>query len=340
MEKVTAPRPRSVSVVIPTFNRLETLQSVLAALGAQELPWPLEVEVVVVDDGSTDGTWEWLRSLRREGLKRLRQRNSGPAAARNRGVEAASGEVVAFLGDDTVPGPGWLAVHLETHRVLGAEGQLAVLGYTTFPPELDDPFTRWINEYGAQFGYLLIEDAGQVPFNFFYTSNVSLPRELFLELGGFREDFPAAAWEDIEFAYRAFGEGVRMVYRPLALTVHNHAVDVASFQRRQRVAGRSAAIFADLHPELGPFLGLDGEGEPPPPGGRATLAGLLVALSTRLPGMTPGRWIQEAVGGPYRLGLREGRSREAGRSASKCQKEKGFEENLEEDPPGGGQDRQ
>ncbi len=74
-------------------------------------------EIVVVDDGSTDGTFEWLeeRATARP-VRRLRQQNRGPAAARNRGVAAAAGAIVAFLGDDTVPEPGWLAAHWAVHQ--------------------------------------------------------------------------------------------------------------------------------------------------------------------------------------------------------------------------------
>ncbi len=305
METPAPPYPRSASVVIPTYNRLETLRLVLAALERQERPWPLDIEIVVVDDGSSDGTWEWLRGLTRTGLIRLRQDNSGPAVARNRGVEAASGEVILFLGDDTVPQAGWLATHLDAHRVLGGSGGLAVLGYTSFGPELDTPFSRWINEFGAQFGYLLIEDAGDVSFNFFYTSNVSLPRRVFMDLGGFREDFPTAAWEDIELAYRATGVGLRLVYRPLARTLHLHEVDVASFLRRQRVAGRSAAIFARIHPELGSFLGLGGGERVPRSRGRAWLAGFVAAVAGRMPGVVPGSVFHRAVTAAHRRGVGE-----------------------------------
>ncbi len=299
------PRPSSASVVIPTFNRLDQLRRVVEAVASQELPWPVDLEVIVVDDGSTDATWQWL-ARRPHGVRALRQENAGPARARNRGVAAAGGEIVLFLGDDTVPQPAWLATHLEAHRVLGANEPLAVLGYTGFPPGEDGPFARWINEFGAQFGYLLIDDPGQVPFNFFYTSNVSLGRGLFEELGGFREDFPAAAWEDIELAYRGTQRGMRLTYRPEARTIHEHAIGPRSFRRRQEVAGRSAAIFARLHPELAGFLGVVDAG-----GARARrpsavevgLWTLLAHLADALPGMVPQGVIGRALDAAYRHGL-------------------------------------
>src|SRR5215467_993337 len=99
-----------VSVVVPTHNRLEVLTQVLSALVRQEGAPPFEV--VVVDDGSTDGTAEWLRSRSFDlALRVLTQENRGPAAARNTGVAVAAGRWVAFLGDDTVPAVGWLAAH-------------------------------------------------------------------------------------------------------------------------------------------------------------------------------------------------------------------------------------
>ncbi len=244
------------SVVIPTFNRLDQLRAVVAAAQRQMQPLGSETEMVVVDDGSDDGTWDWLaQRADGPGFKAIRQQNAGPAIARNRGVEEAAGEIILFLGDDTEPEPGWLDHHLEEHRLFGGSTPLAVLGYTSFSPDVESPFLRFINEYGAQFGYLLIEDPCEVPFNFFYTSNISLPRKELVKQGGFREDFPAAAWEDIEFAYRAVGQGLKIRYQPRARTVHHHCIRPRTFCRRQRTSGRSAAIFATIHPELERFLG-------------------------------------------------------------------------------------
>jgi GT2 family glycosyltransferase len=246
------------SVVIPTYNRLPELQRVLAAVEAQFILPEFELEIVVVDDGSDDGTENWLRRAGdAKGWIVCSQRNTGPATARNKGVANSSGEIVLFLGDDTVPQAGWLMGHLEEHRLFGDRRPLAVLGHTSFPAGSESPFMRFINEYGAQFGYSIIEDPRTVPFNFFYTSNVSLPREEFLRHGGFREDFPAAAWEDIEFSYRAQRGGLGLRYQPRARTVHEHCVRPRTFCRRQRTSGLSAAIFFKLHPELSSLLGVE-----------------------------------------------------------------------------------
>jgi GT2 family glycosyltransferase len=263
---------------------------------------------VVVDDGSTDGTPAWLESYTpRLPTTCIRQTNSGPARARNRGVEAAQGEVVLFLGDDTEPQPGWLATHLEHHRAPTGSTPVGVIGYTAFPSDSDTPFLRFINEYGAQFGYQLIDHPRDVPFNFFYTSNVSLPRQCLADNGGFREDFPAAAWEDIEFAYRATQGGLRLRYDPRARTLHHHRIRPETFCRRQRTSGRSASIFAGLHPELEDFLGVHRARSLTRWSAlRQRVFGLWVRLGELRPGLTPLHAYRSYLDLAYLQGLAEG----------------------------------
>jgi glycosyltransferase involved in cell wall biosynthesis len=243
----------SFSVVIPTYRRPGTLFAVLDALGRQS--GAPEFEVVVVDDGSGGETPERLAAYRPAyPFRFFSQENSGPAAARNRGVREARGGVILFLGDDTVPEPALLSVHAAAHREAAAS-PVAVLGYTTWPSELKvSPFLHHINEYGLQFGYGLIRDPDAVPFNFFYTSNVSLSRALLMEAGLFDTGFPHAAWEDIEVAYRLMQRGMRMLYRAAAVARHHHDITFVSFRRRQEKAGEAAAVFYRKHPELGDFL--------------------------------------------------------------------------------------
>jgi glycosyltransferase involved in cell wall biosynthesis len=243
------------SIVIPTFERPDTLFAVLDALGRQrESPG---FEVVVVDDGSKDTTPERLARYRPPyPFRFFSQANSGPASARNRGITESRGGIILFLGDDTVPEETLLAVHATAHGEK-RPCPIAVLGYTTWPRERRvTPFLHHINEYGLQFGYGLIEDPESVPFNFFYTSNISLPRELLMAAGLFDTTFPHAAWEDIEIAYRLMGMGMKIVYRAEAVARHHHDITLASFRRRQEKAGEAAAIFYAKHPELGDFLGV------------------------------------------------------------------------------------
>jgi len=294
------------SVVIPTYRRTETLFPVLDALAAQSDP--PEFEVLVVDDGSGDDTLPRLESYRPPyPFRFFSQANAGPASARNRGVREARGAIVLFLGDDTVPEPPLLSIHGRTHAERRAY-PVAVLGYTTWPRGLRvSPFLHHINEYGLQFGYGLIRDSEAVPFNFFYTSNVSLPRELLLEVGLFDTSFPHAAWEDIEVAYRLMQRGMRMLYRASAVARHHHEITFASFRRRQEKAGEAAAIFYRKHPELGDFLAVPLARQPP---SRATLSRhlfpLWAALAERseLPGA---RWaLDRVLKEDYLRGLRRG----------------------------------
>ena len=126
--------PPFVSVVIPTFNREADLGRCLEGWERQQ-PADLPFEVVVVDDGSSDGTAARLRGWggRRFSLRSAHQANAGPAAARNRALELAAGELVLFTGDDIEPTPTLLAEHCQGHRERG-DPAAAVLGLIRWPP--------------------------------------------------------------------------------------------------------------------------------------------------------------------------------------------------------------
>jgi GT2 family glycosyltransferase len=236
------------------------LLRVLDALERQEGAPPFET--IVINDGSSDDT-DAAMSQRR-GIVYRRQENAGPGRARNHGVSLAQGEFVIFIGDDTVPEPRFVAEHARVHRDSGDDPLVAALGYTGWPPgERVTAFMDYINDYGLQFGYRLIEDGAIVPFNFFYTSNISISRQL-LGSEPFDTTFPAAAWEDIELAYRLDKEGLRIRYNAKAVTRHYHPMTVDSFARRQYTVGKSGAIFYRKHPELGHFLGVHEASSVPP----------------------------------------------------------------------------
>jgi glycosyltransferase involved in cell wall biosynthesis len=296
----------AISVVIPTYRRMDVLPEVLEALERQEVDGGFEV--VVVDDGSDDETGAFLRAWSPAyPFRALRQENLGPAAARNRGVAAARGRWVAFLGDDTVPAPDWLATHHGSRSGQPDADRLAILGYTTWHPRVRRTrFLDYINEHGLQFGYSILEDPANVPFNFFYTSNVSLPRRLLVE-EPMHEGFPFPAWEDTELSYRLVHRaGLRLAYQPKAVTLHDHPTDFLRFRQRQEKAGYSAVVFHGLHPELGAFLGLGPEGPPPLPSkGLQTAREVLVRALQRTPVSLPHTW-QEALRYHYIRGLHRG----------------------------------
>ena len=299
-----------LSIVIPTHSRRGALARVLDALARQAPEVDGALETIVVDDGSTDDTRPFLecRAPDAANVAAIFQENSGPGRARNAGAARARGARLVFLGDDTVPEPGFLSAHAAPPE--GGE-PIAVLGYTSWDGERMrvTPFLRHLNENGAQFGYALIEDPENVPFNFFYTSNVSLPRRTFESLGGFDTRFPAAAWEDVELAYRATRakEPLRIVYRPSARTRHEHPTSVASVLSRQRENGRSAAVFAAAHPELAGWLGLDDARRLPEraPASEA-LASRALALLDPLGLPLPRRLYDKVLRRPYLEALRDG----------------------------------
>jgi len=252
-----------ISVIIPTYNRAETLAETLNALEAQETD--SRFEIIVVDDGSTDGTAELSASFQsnsRHPFSYYYQPNRKQGAARNLGARFADGSWLIFLGDDIVPAPDFVKQHLGRQRELLSDGDPesapVVIGYTSWPPEWKKTrFLEFIGEKGWQFGFSLIEDSNDVPFNFFYTSNLSMSRRLFLRSGGFDEDFTVYGWEDIELSLRLKEMGIRIVFNPRARAFHYHPTNLESFAERQHQVGLSACCLLEKHPEMGEFLGVN-----------------------------------------------------------------------------------
>jgi len=245
-----------VSVVIPTRDRKATLERCLEAFRAQTVPVD-RFELVVVDDGSTDGTRETLVRIARgmPNLRCLSQAPGGPAKARNAGIREAKGPLVLFTGDDCIPSPVLIEEHLRSHA---RDRGIAVLGRIEWHPDLEvTPFMEYVGRT-FQFTYPLIEKRPHsVPFGFFYTSNISLPKEALLAAGLFDEEFAEAVCEDAELGYRLSRNGIRIVYNRRALTHHCHAVTLEGYIQRQIRQGLAAALLHRKHPELAGMLGME-----------------------------------------------------------------------------------
>jgi glycosyltransferase involved in cell wall biosynthesis/GT2 family glycosyltransferase len=178
------------------------------------------VEVIVVSDGSTDGTTEAVDDLCAHldlNIRSLSQKNAGPAAARNRGIEAATGTLVLFIDDDVVPDPGCVAAHVERHD---RQSDLVVVGPMLTPTDAElSPWVAW-EQHQLEKQYAWFANDPTADHIHFYTGNASVERTALLAAGGFDTTFTRA--EDIELAYRLGQDGQSFVVE-LAAGAHHYA---------------------------------------------------------------------------------------------------------------------
>jgi glycosyltransferase involved in cell wall biosynthesis len=242
------------SIVIPTHNKLPLLLRTLDGLERQENPGQV-FEVIVVDDGSTDGTADALaRGNRPYALRTIRhETNKGRAAARNSGVREAGGRIVIFLDDDMDTAPQFVAAHLRGHS---AEAKIALVGdVRTHSKANHSAVSRYLDTRGAQ----KIRTRGELPFKYFSTNNSSVARKHLNAVGLFDESFLSYGFEDVEIAARLSKQlGMKFMFCPEASSLHLHKHTLEDFLRKKVVCGESSLkVLLRLHPELWPQLGLD-----------------------------------------------------------------------------------
>lgn len=230
---------RRLSVVIPTYNRRERLALVLAALERQTTPAG-QFEVVVVDDGSTDDTSDWLKQRSTAYvLRSLRLSNGGPARARNAGVEAAEGEIVLFIDDDVVPGPELVAEHLRLHD---AEADLVVIGPLGSLPRYAQPWVAWEQAKVEEQYRSMERGEWAASFRQFWTGNASVAREHVVAAGGF--DVTLLRGEDVELGARLQERGLQFRFNPRARTLHHAERSLESWEGAHASYGKAeVAIF-------------------------------------------------------------------------------------------------
>lgn len=243
-----------LSVVIPTHNSRDLLPDTLQALFAQEVGND-RFEIIILDDGSTDGSDEVVRRLRSPVPLTYEWRaNLGRGAARNAGARLARHPVLLFLDADVRPAAGWLAGHARhhrTHRRIGVQGRTL-----QDPGSLTTTFMRATNLLPD----LTVRRREALSPMHVITRNFSTTAEAFWDAGGFDEGFTGYGWEDIELALRLRQAGVRLHYEPEALAYHHHVQRLEDLLPKLRQAGAGAVYFWRKHRRprwLGLFLEID-----------------------------------------------------------------------------------
>ena len=235
-----------ISVVVPTYNRREIVMRSLETLFVQDF-LSSRFEIIVVVDGSVDGTAAALRTLIPDcGFRVIEQENRGPAGARNTGFRKAQSDLVLFLDDDMQCDRGLLSAHVRAHARLGPVAAFGAL----FPSSdskknlASECFKR---EIGAFHLRHLVDPTAQWKVTDCIFSNSSIPRDMLLRANGFDEQFRMR--EDLELGIRLRENGVRMEYVKDAIAYQHYSKTASDLLRDAETFGAADALFARKHPE-------------------------------------------------------------------------------------------
>lgn len=231
-----------VSIIIPAFNAEETMEKCLQSLKEMNYPHDRR-EVIIVDDGSTDNTYEIAQKL---ADKVIKTENRGPSAARNTAVEQAKGDYLAFTDSDCYVHPEWLNELLKGFEL--GDNYISSGGNQFGPPD-DKPFAKVVQAYLESVGFLggytkSSKELIEVKHN--PSCNVIYKKEAFdLEKGFLSKLYPG---EDVEFDCRLVKHGFQIAYNPEAIVWHYRPSTIKAFARMMYRYGKwGAGYIVKLH---------------------------------------------------------------------------------------------
>jgi glycosyltransferase involved in cell wall biosynthesis len=235
---MSTPTLIDVSVIVPAYNVEGTIAQCIESVLAQKTRE--QFELIVVDDGSIDNTAGV--AARYEGVRVLRQVNSGAGVARNLGAREARGDVLCFIDADCVATPGWLDALLGAIRA-GADGVKGAL--LTNQSELIARFTQV--EYEDKYDRMRRRDR----IDFIDMGSAAYRRDVMLGLGegGFDTRYPGASVEDQELSFRLAKLGCDLRFVPEAVVYHRHPTTLRAYARRKFNIGRWKVLVHVRHPE-------------------------------------------------------------------------------------------
>jgi len=242
-----------ISVIIPVYNQRKIISKTINALIKQDIS-KSDYEIIVVDDGSTDGVKEYLYKFKKNKSPKFTVfetlQNHGRAAARNLGIKNAKHEVVLLIDGDIIATRELLSSHLNWHKKFPEEN-FAMLGRITWFPELNiTSFMHWLEHGGQLLAYDDLKHGKKVNYTHFYTGNISFKKSFLVKNGLFDESFGRNIFEDLELAYRLTKKNLKLIYNKNALGYHYHLTNLCQYEKRMQAVGRGARIIFKKHPEL------------------------------------------------------------------------------------------
>jgi peptidoglycan/xylan/chitin deacetylase (PgdA/CDA1 family)/glycosyltransferase involved in cell wall biosynthesis len=241
-----------LSVIIATYNRREVLLSQsLPSVFNQDLS-SNKYEVIVIVDGSTDGTGAALRELNPScSLRVVEQQNCGLSKSRNIGIELARGELVTFVDDDIICSPDVFRLHIEAHKeTYKGAGPVVVHGAIYQAPGMPSSILANANEtWYARYNSRLSANGGAIwPEGVYLISNSSIPRSTLIECGGLDENLPAM--DDFELGLRLWKSGLKFKYLPEAVAYELSVKSLKSFLFKDGEAfGRTEVLLSRKYPD-------------------------------------------------------------------------------------------